>query len=158
MLITASIIGLAGILMVVGVVRQLILVVKNRHNLNLGYFLPITIYLIFLFLPTGSVEDYLSPIKFRASHEGTNAQSVIYFRNDHTFQMHSTMAFFSEWSIGKWQQKKDTLLLNWDGRVHPKLGRTLLVDSGYLKPLDALVAKELRIRPLFYLDCCKGQN
>ncbi|TFF33415.1 hypothetical protein E2R66_26140 [Mucilaginibacter psychrotolerans] len=84
---------------------------------------------------------------------------MISFRNDHTFEMHSTGVFFySNWKLGAWDKNGDTLKLKWHGQPAPALGSTLLIDSGYLKPLDKTVNERFRHIRMFCLGYCKGDN
>lgn len=145
--------------MVVNIVRQVIKLFKDRRGLTLMSFMPLLIYLGVLMMPIGSAEIFESGIKFRACYEGTQNQAFIKFRTDQTFELHWIgVLFYNKWHTGTWQQKGNVLLLQYDREVVKVLGHKLLIDGGYLKPLDASVPEENRNNPMFYLGYCKRAN
>nr|WP_294948999.1 hypothetical protein [uncultured Mucilaginibacter sp.] len=147
------------IMMIVNLVKLVIAVFKNRRQLNVYYFYPIVVYIAVICAPIGAWEDHLSAVKFRACYEGANSQTTINFRQDHTFELNATgVFFFNRWEMGNWVKSGDTLTLKWDKKPAKALGNTVLIDSGYLKPLGESADSQFRQRPLFYLGYCKGEN
>jgi hypothetical protein len=143
----------------IGLIKQLVVIFKNRNQLNWTFILPIVIYLIAIVIPIGSSESLESEVQFRACYEGTQNQATIKFRKDNTFELHSTGVFFSNyWYTGKWQQHEDVLKLTYDDKVVERLGNKLIIRDGYLVPLDASIPEAVKKRPMFYLGYCKGEN
>lgn len=155
----ALLIVITLIMMVIYLVKQVISIFKNRKELNRSYFYPIVIYLTAILAPTGSWEGHLSAVKFRACYEGTQSQTTIEFREDHTFELHATGVFlYNDWMMGKWTKNGDTLKLKWSLQPARTLGNTIMIDSGYLKPIGESADPRFRRLRLFYIGYCKGEN
>nr|WP_067054170.1 hypothetical protein [Mucilaginibacter sp. L294] len=152
-------IAILFIIIVVNVIKQTIFIIKQRKSLTVMCFLPLLIYLSVVLAPFGSSEDFESNVKFRACYEGTQNQAYINFREDKTFELHWTGAFFyNEWFTGKWEQKGNNLTLKYDNKVVDVLGHRLLIDSGYLIPRDKEVIVREHGFKRFYLGYCKNEN
>ncbi|OOQ57196.1 hypothetical protein [Mucilaginibacter pedocola] len=152
-------IAFTAILIFVNFIKQVIVIIKNRAALSLAYFYPLAIYISVILLPIGAWEDNLSKVKFGACYEGTQNQALMVFRADNSFELNWTGVFFAnDWYMRTWQKNKDTLILKYSTMQVEAIGTKLLIDSGYLKPLDKTVPQRFKAFPMFYLGYCKGEN
>jgi hypothetical protein len=156
---TVLIIAATAITIFISLVKQVITVIKIRIGRDLEYFYPIILNLIVLLAPIGAWEDYQSAIKFRACYEGTQNQAYILFREDNSFELNWTGAFFAnEWYMGTWQRKNDILILRYQTKPAKALGSKLFIKNNYLIPLDKLIEPRFKQHPMFYLGYCRGDN
>lgn len=141
-----------------------ILIFKQRYNLTLKVFLPILVCILTLsytiFSPYRLDSEYLeSPIEFRACYEGTQNQATIKFREDKTFELHWTGAFFAnDWWTGKWSRNGDTIAFIYDKKPAEQLGEKILIYQGYLRPIGNPTDSLKFNRPMFYLGFCRHEN
>lgn len=149
---------------IVFTIINFILIYKQRHSLTLKVFLPMLICILTLsytiFSPYRLDSEYLeSPIEFRACYEGTQNQATIKFREDKTFELHWTGAFFAnDWWSGKWSRNGDTINFSYDKEKSEQLGEKVLIYQGYLRPIGNPTDSMKYKRPMFYLGFCRHEN
>ncbi len=149
---------------IVYLILSIIQLYKNRQQLNLSVFIPSIICVLTLaytlFCPFRlDSEDLASPIQFRACYEGTQNQATIKFREDKTFELHWTGAFFAnDWWTGKWNKDGDTIFFNYDNEIVKQLGNKVLIANGYLQPFGNTGDTVKFYRPMFYLGYCRHEN
>lgn len=156
------------ILLFITIVFQLIKGFKNIfqsiNNLSIKILLPILIYFATLIYSITnplklSSEIFESKVEFRACYEGTQNQAYILFRKDKTFELNWTGVFgYNEWWTGKWYKKENVLFLKYDNKKVDQLGNKLLIENGYLNPIEESVDKAKYPRPMFYLGYCQNKN
>lgn len=151
------------IAIIVGLIRQLIEIYRNRKYLKLSGIIPFLIFVLTFVYTCFSPfrldsESLESKVVLKACYEGTNAQTTFRFRNDKTFEFHSTgVFFFSDWSLGNYSQKGDTLFLKFKGKKNHRIGDTILNNGAELITLDKTqdsLIKRLHI----YVGDCRGLN
>lgn len=123
------------IAIVVNLLRGIVSIIRNRRSLTFLYCLPSMIYLLAPFIPLPTPEQLESKIVLRGCYEGTQNQSYVLFKQDHSFEVHATGVFFyTEWFTGSWKGNKDTILLTYDhNKSNSMLGNKVLIDGGYFK-------------------------
>jgi hypothetical protein len=153
------------IAMLVYLIKGLIGIIRNRNNLILLFCMPTIITVItFLFISSPwyfDSEDLESKIEFRACYEGTQNQSYIKFREDKSFEIHSTGVFFANsWYTGHWNKSGDTLFMEFDEKNPGFIGDTLVIRNEYLIELKKLTLTDSTkdYRKNYYLGYCKGLN
>ncbi len=148
------------------IVKGVINIFRNRHNLTLKYCLPtviaVTTLTYTLFSPWRlDWEEQESKVEMRACYEGTQNQSNIKFREDNTFEIHSTGVFFaSYWYLGNWRKSNDTLFLEFSKEKNKLLDDTVIIHNEYLIPIRQVqIADSLKLyHRYYYLGYCKGLN
>lgn len=157
-LILFTLIPVLFITIIVRIIKGIVRIVKNRKNLTLNYCLPTLIYVLVPFLPLPSAEVLESKVVLRGCHEGTQNQSYVLFRKDHSFEVHATSIVFSNWYTGHWQRRGDTIYLKYNEKdIDYLLGTKVVIDSGRLRPLDSPI-KDLNYYRMYYLGYCKHAN
>jgi hypothetical protein len=148
------------VIMVVSVIKGLILLFKNFNKMTIHYILPILIYIIAFVAPFGfDSENFESRVLFRACYKGPQSHSIIKFRNDKTFEVHSTGIFFSSfWYLGKWNKIGDTLFLKFNNEKMRLLKDTMIIRKDYLVPVTIGIDSIQKYNRYFYLGYCKGHN
>lgn len=119
------------IVTIVYIIKELINIFRNRRNPTIILFLPIVIYIGLPFLSGYIPLDRLeSKVVMRACYEGTQNQAYILFRNDKTFEVNWTGAFFyDEWFTGHWERKGDTISLKYNNKPVEKLGNAVVIKK-----------------------------
>ncbi len=149
------------ITIIVFAIKGLIKIFRKR-NLTLPTIISIATLSFIFFSPWQfSSESLESNVEIRACYEGTQNQSYIKFREDKSFEIHSTGAFFgNSWYTGQWAKSRDTIYLKFDNGNPGFLTDTLIVHNGYLIPSNKieLVDSTKDYRRFFYLGYCKGLN
>jgi hypothetical protein len=141
-------------------IKEIIVIVKNRKTLSFSLFLPGLIYIL---VPLGGsyidFEKIRSNVVLRGCYEGTQNQAYILFREDHTFELNWTGVFFyDEWFTGKWNKKGDTIIMKYDNKIVPQLGDKVIIRNGYFRPVGNLSDTVKFPIPMFYVGYCKGEN
>jgi hypothetical protein len=139
---------------------------RNRKILTFRYCLPTIIVLITLIYTLVSPwrldsENWESKVEMRACYEGTQNQSYINFREDNTFEIHSTGVFFASfWYWGQWEKNSDTLFLKFDTEKNKLLSDTIIIHNEYLIPSGQVkLTDSLNMyHRYYYLGYCKGLN
>jgi len=152
--------------MVAYCIKGVIDIFRNRKNLTIRSFMPFTICTITLiytlFSPYRLDSENLEnkgEVVLRACYEGTQNQATLKFREDQTFELHSTGVFFySNWLYGTYEQKTDTLFLHYLTEKPKRLGDTLLIKNDLLLTIYNQEVDTLRRFLPFYLGYCKGLN
>lgn len=143
--------------------RQIVL---NRQNLTFMFCLPTIIALTTIVYSVFSPwqlnsEVWESKVALRACYEGTQNQSYIKFREDKSFEVHSTGVFFADfWDLGYWDKRDDTIFM-WFSKNKPKLlSDTIIIHKEYLIPVTEVhLADSLKkYMKYYYLGYCKGLN
>lgn len=150
----------------VKLIKEIILLVKNRRTFKWNQLLPtilITGILSFTFFNTFSFdvdEIVYGKVVFRACYEGTQNQATFKLREGNKFEIHATGVFFyDEYFTGQYTQHGDTLDLKYDGVVHGAVGeRVFMNNQDSVIEVIKLNVDSAR-RPLtFYYGHCKGLN
>lgn len=157
---------IAYISIVVYFLKEAVCIIRDRRNRVSRSFIPFAIcaitlmYLFFSPYKFSSEElENKGKIVIRACYEGTQNQSTLVFRDDKTFELHSTGVFFSNsWFTGIYEQNKDTLFLNYLTEKPERLGDTLLIKDDYLYTIHNNQVDTARYFLPFYLGYCKGLN
>jgi len=129
------------IVMIIYAIKGLIVIYRDRKILTFRFCLPTIITLITLTYTLFSPwrldsENWESKVEMRACYEGTQNQSYIKFREDHTFEIHSTGVFFASfWYCGHWEKNSDTLFLEFDTDKNKLLSDTVIIHNEYLIPI-----------------------
>ena len=101
-------------------------------------------------------EDTLqSPVKIRACYEGTMNTSHLYLRENGSFEDFNIGWFaLVHYYKGNWDQRRDTLYLEFEGEKPVLLGEKIIIKDDLLYTLkgDALAPT------YYYLGHCKGLN
>lgn len=157
-------IPIAFILIVVYLIKGLITIWHNRQHLSLRVFLPTFISLTTLAYTLLSPwrldsEKLESPVVIRACFEGTQNQAYIKMRKDKSFEINWTGVFFyNEWFYGTYDQKSDTIFLNYKTVKPYRFGDTILNNGSSLIPLNKFKKNSSQYFVAFYLGYCKGLN
>ena len=151
---------------IVYTIKGLLKIYRNKHALTFHFCLPTIIafgtlsYTLFSPWRLDS-EVWQAKVEMTAFHEGTQNQSYINFRDDHTFEIHSTGILFSSyWNWGKWVKNSDTLYLKFDSPKNRFLSDTIIIHKDYLIPIREIkIADSLKnYNRYYYLGNCKGLN
>jgi hypothetical protein len=154
------------IAMITYAIKGLFEIYHNRKILTFRFCLP-TIIVLFTLLYTLfspwrlDSENWESKVEMRACYEGTQNQSYIKFREDHTFEIHSTGVFFASfWYWGQWEKNSDTLFLKFDTEKNKLLSDTIIIHDEYLIPIGQfeLADSTKMYNRYYYLGYCKGLN
>lgn len=160
LMITGSIEFLTFLFFAISVITLVIRLVRHAVWRNRKNYLLLIYSLFFLagyFSSTFviNVEQFLSPVKYRACYEGTMNTSRLVFRKDGTFEDYNIGFFAYARSItGTWTQKSDTLELIYDDKKLDMLGEKLLIkhDTIYSIRADTISSS------WYYMGDCKGLN
>ena len=161
-LILTLLVPIIFITMIVYCVKGIFGVFQNRKNLTIRILIPFiicTVTLIYtLFSPYRLNSEKLeSKVTLRACYEGTQNQSTLKFRENHTFELHATGVFFySEWFYGTYTQKADTLFLNYSTEKPYRVGDTLMIENDLLITINQHKVDSSQYFIPFYLGYCKG--
>jgi len=154
------------IAMIAYAIKGLVEIYRNRKNLTFRFCLP-TIMVLFTLLYTLfspwriDSENWESKVEMRACYEGTQNQSYIKFRENHTFEIHSTGVFFASfWHWGEWEKNSNTLFLKFETERNKLLSDTIIIHDEYLIPIGQFkLADSLKMyNRYYYLGYCKGLN
>ena len=100
-----------------------------------------------------------SKIVLRACFEGTQNQATLKFREDKTFEINWTGAFFADsWYIGTYKQTSDTFYLYYTTEKPYRFGDTVLNNGQSLITLNKNKIDSSQYFVAFYLGYCKGLN
>ncbi|MGF7040073.1 hypothetical protein [Mucilaginibacter lappiensis] len=158
-LILTLLIPILFIVIIVAIVKGIIVIIKNRRNLSFMICLPTLIYIVALVLPIPDTEQFESKVLIRGCYEGTQNQSYILYRQDHSFEIHSTGVFFySKWYTGRWEKTGDTIVMAYNKDKNPKLGTKVVLQDGYFKPVENLSDTNKQQLSMYYIGYCKGAN
>lgn len=152
------------IAIIVFTIRGLMQIYQHRQSLTLNIAIPTIVcvltLLYFFYSPYRlDSENLESPIELRACYEGIQNQATLKFREDKTFELHWTGAFFANsWWTGKWLKNGDTITFNYDKEIVKPLGEKVLIDNGYLRPIGNSVDTLKFFRRMFYLGYCRHEN
>lgn len=141
-------------------IKELILIIKERRELNFRLFMPLIILTLPFFLtfinPLGiNLEKTYGEVVFRASYEGTQNQSTFQLMNSGRFEIHSTGAFFSEYYYnGTYSRNGDTIFLKFESEKPRLITDTIVIQKDYLFALK----KDTLISTHYYSGFCKGLN
>lgn len=146
--------------------KEAVCIVRDRRKRIMRSYIPFAICaitLIYLFFSpyrfSSEVLDNKGEIVLKACYEGTQNQSTLVFREDNTFELHATGAFFSNsWFNGTYKQSADTLFLNYSTEKPKRLGDTLLIKDEQLFTIRNQQVDTTRYFLPFYLGKCKGLN
>jgi len=158
---------LAGFIwLIVKLIKEIVLLVKNRKTFKPNQLLPtilITGILCFAFFNTLSFdidERVYGKVIFRACYEGTQNQATFKLREENKFEIHATGVFFyDKYFTGQYVKHGDTLELNYDGEVHGAVGERVFLNNrdSVIEVIKQNV--DSTRRPLtFYYGYCKGLN
>ena len=149
-----------AIIIIVNIIKGLIRIFKNRHNLSFAICLPTIIYIVFPILASFiDLEKLESKVVLRGCYEGTQNQAYILFRQNNTFELNWTGVFFyDEWFTGRWRKNGDTIVLQYNNKMVKQLGDKVIIQNGYFKPVGKYVDTIKYHNPMFYLGYCKGEN
>ena len=104
-------------------------------------------------------EDLESKVIWRACFEGTQNQATIKFRENKTFEINWTGAFFANsWNFGTYKQRTDTFYLHYTTEKPYRFGDTILNDGKGLVSLNKIKIDSSQYFVPFYLGYCKGLN
>lgn len=163
-LVLTLLIPISFIVMIVYFIKEIIRVFRNRRNLTIQFFIPLTICTITLAYTLFSPyrldsENLESKIAFRACYEGTQNQATLKFREDKTFELHWTGAFFANsWYLGTYQQNADTLYLQYSTEKPSGFGDTIAIKDDHLITVNKQKIDSSQYFVPFYLGYCKGLN
>jgi hypothetical protein len=135
-------------------------IIRNRQKSSYQLFLLAVIpfiTLIYVFIcPNFNSESLESKTILRACYEGTQNQSTLIFKENKTFELHSTGVFFSsKWFYGTFEQKADTFFLHYKTEKPRRVGTILVIVDENLITIDKDTSQ---IYLPFYLGYCKGLN
>ena len=163
-LILALLIPISFITLIVYAIIGLVSIVRNYKIITLKICLPTlicTLTLLYIFFSPIRLnsEDFLeSKIEFRACYEGTQNQATIKFREDKTFEIRWTSILLSESWTGRWSKNGDSIFFNYNDKELDRIGDSVVIDNGYLRPIGVAFDTVNFPRPMFYLGYCKGEN
>jgi len=120
-------------------IRNIISIFKNRKDATFKLSAPAVIYCVTLllgfFLP--GKEAFKSKVVLAGYHKGTQNQAFIKFRKNGAFEINSSAVFgYNKWLTGNYNQKGDTLFLNYDIPKPNQFGKVFLNKAGVLTALD----------------------
>jgi len=146
--------------LLVKIIKEIIIIIKQRRALNFKLFLPLTImtlsfYLTFFEPFRINLEKDSSKVVFKACYEGTQNQSTFQLMDNGKFEIHSTGVFFSDnYFNGTYSRNGDTIFLKFDAEKPRLISDTIVIQNEYLFALK----KDTLIPTHFYLGFCKGLN
>jgi hypothetical protein len=127
-------IPISFIFMIVSIPIAIVKIIRNHKNFSFWFVVPSLIYLLALLGPFAfDSENFENKVILRGCYDGTQCRSTIKFRDDHTFEIHSTGIFFSSfWYLGKWKKIDDTFFLNFTTKRMKLLSDTLIIRNDSL--------------------------
>ncbi|MDO5664769.1 MAG: hypothetical protein Q4G63_05895 [Bacteroidia bacterium] len=152
------------IILIYFVIKGVFQIYKERRNLSFQVVFPSLFALaglayILLWPWNFNSENLLSDIEFQACYEGTQNQSYIKFREDHSFEINSTGILYNEWFSGQWRKNADTIFMDFDTK-RPRLisNDTIIIKNEHLLPISDIDNDSLIYAKYYYLGYCKGLN
>ena len=147
-------------------IKGAINIFRNRKNLITTWnFIPFAICTITLaytfFSPYRLNSENLAnrnKIVIRACYEGTQNTAVLKFRENQTFELHWTGFFSSDWFYGTYEQRVDTLLLNYLTEKPYRFGDSIVIKKDLLITINQQNRDSSQYFVPFYLGYCKGFN
>ena len=107
---------------------------KKQFQTSLGITVGFLVYvLVLMFLPSHSPE-----VKYEGCWTGSNAAGHIELYEDGLFEIQWTGLLRGGTYHGDWQERKDTIYLNYDGRDLDRVGTLLFKSSDRLTPVDGV--------------------
>lgn len=151
--------------LIVGILKEIIILIKLRKNLNFKLFIPILIMIFMLldgiFNPLRiELHRMYGKVVFRACFEGTMNQATFQLLDNNRFEIHWTGVFFyEEYFIGTYDKRGDTLYLDYWGEPPGRFGQKILMnnDEEILETLSKDYDSLKNYAP-FYYGFCKGLN
>ena len=156
---------LLGLILLIYVIVGVFKLFFNNNYKKAYSYLPIVIVpAIFaetLFNPLRINADRLyGKVIYEACYEGTQNQAKLKLRNNGNFDVHWTGVFFyDEYFVGDFEEKNDTLYLNFNKGVAPRnFGNKAVKVMGSGISFFDKENKLIRPNPYFYEGKCKGLN
>lgn len=152
------------ILLIYGIVGLFKLFFSKNYKKAYSYIPIIIVPLIFaetLFNPLKIDADRLyGKVIYEACFEGTQNQAKLKLRRDRKFDIHWTGVFFyDEYFVGDFEEKNDTLYLNFNKGIAPRnFGNMAVKVMGSGISFFDKENKLLKPNPYFYEGKCKGLN
>jgi len=149
---------------VVYLFKGLILVFRNIKELTFKIYFPVIISLVtlgYLFFSPYRLdsENLESEVVLRACFEGTQNQAYILFRDDNTFEIHWTGAFFANsWFYGNYTQSADSIYLDYKTEKPYRFGDSIINTGQNLITINKVKIDSNQYFVQFYLGYCKGLN
>ncbi|HLP93871.1 MAG TPA: hypothetical protein VK168_07520 [Saprospiraceae bacterium] len=151
-------------LLILGIIGLLKLFFNENYKKVYAYIPIIIVPVIFaetIYNPLNIDADILyGKVVYEACFEGTQNQAKFKLRENGHFDIHWTGVFFyDEYFIGKYEEKNDTLYLNFNKGFPPRnMGNKALKVVGSGVSFFDKDDKLLKPNPYFYEGKCKGLN
>ncbi|QHL88424.1 hypothetical protein GU926_13670 [Nibribacter ruber] len=153
------------ILICVRVISELYKLAKGKPPIDAKAYIPLLLLTLtlldFFFNPLNiDLEKAYGKILFRACYEGTQNQATFKLREENTFELHATGAFFyDEFFLGSYIQKGDTLILDFRGKKPAHFSDKLFMDNhNRILTINRKVNDGTLLALPFYYGYCKGTN
>lgn len=146
--------------LIIKIIKEIILIIKQRRALNFKLFLPLIIMTISFYLTFSNpframLEENSVNVVFRACYEGTQNQSTFQLMDNGKFEIYSTGVFFSDnYFNGTYLRNGDTIFLKFESEKPRLISDTIVIQNEYLFALK----KDTLIPTRYYLGFCKGLN
>lgn len=165
-LILTLLIPISFIAMIVCFINGIFQIFRSRKSLTIQVFMPLMICTITLMYTLFSPyqldsENLESKVVFRACYEGTQNQATLKFREDKTFELHSTGVFFSNnWFYGTYEQKSDSIFLHYSTEKPKRFGDSIVIKNDLLITINQQKPDTSQYFSFltFYLGYCRGLN